>query len=212
MTSALTVGIAGGTGAGKTSACDLLCRTLDGVTVLDLDSYYLDRSHLSPAQRAGLNFDEPAAFDVPLLLAHLSLLRGGHAVEKPRYSFESHTRCGFERIPATPIVLVEGLFAFWWEDLRRTLDLKVFIDAPEETRLARRLQRDVAVRGRTVESVHLQYATTVRPMHARYVEPTRALADVVVRNDRDLAACVAAIHGAMGAARPADRGPHVPTA
>jgi len=212
MTSALTVGIAGGTGAGKTSVCDLLCRALDGVTVLDLDSYYLDRSQLSPAQRAGLNFDEPTAFDVPLLLAHLSLLRGGHAIEKPRYSFESHTRCGFERIPAARIVLVEGLFAFWWEDLRRTLDLKVFIDAPEETRLARRLQRDVAVRGRTVESVRLQYATTVRPMHARYVEPTRALADVVVRNDRDLAACVAVIQDAMGAARPADRGRHVPTA
>lgn len=212
MTSALTVGIAGGTGAGKTTVCDLLCRALDGVTVLDLDSYYVDRSHLSPAQRTRLNFDEPAAFDVPLLLTHLSLLRGGHAVEKPRYSFESHTRCGSERIPATPILLVEGLFAFWWEDLRRSLDLKVFIDAPEETRLARRLQRDVAVRGRTVESVRLQYATTVRPMHTRYVEPTRALADLVVRNDRDLAACVGVIQDAMGAARAADRGRHVPTA
>jgi uridine kinase len=212
VTPTLTVGIAGGTGAGKTSVCDLLRRTLDGVTILDLDSYYVDRSDLAPERRAGLNFDEPAAFDVPLLLAHLSLLRGGHAIDKPRYSFESHTRCGFERIAPAPIVLVEGLFALWWEELRRTLDLKVFIEAPADARLARRLERDVVARGRTIESVHLQYTTTVLPMHARYVEPTRALADVVVRNDRDLAACVAAIRSALRATPPADRGRHVPTA
>jgi uridine kinase len=109
-------------------------------------------------------------------------------------------------------VLVEGLFALWWEELRRTLDLKVFIEAPADARLARRLERDVVARGRTIESVHLQYTTTVLPMHARYVEPTRALADVVVRNDRDLAACVAAIRSALRATPPADRGRHVPTA
>lgn len=215
MSAALTVGIAGGTGAGKSSVCDLLCRTLDGVTTLELDSYYLDRSGLSPERRASLNFDEPAAFDLPLLLEHLSRLRDGHAVEKPLYSFESHTRCGFQHIPATPIVLIEGLFTLWWEDVRRLLDLKVFVDAPDDTRLARRLQRDVTTRGRTIESVYRQYETTVYPMHVRYVEPTRAVADLVVQNDRDLAACVTAVHGAMQALDPAGRsrqGCHVPTA
>jgi uridine kinase len=199
------VGIAGGTGAGKTSVCGLLCRTLDDVAILDLDSCYLDRSDLSPEHRARLNFDEPAAFDLPLLLAHLSQLRDGHAVRKPRYSFESHTRCGYHRVAGAPIVLSEGLFTLWWEDLRRLLDLKVFVDAPDDTRLARRLQRDVATRGRTIEAVHRQYETTVYPMHVRYVEPTRVLADLVVQNDRDLAACVEAVRGAMQTLDPAGR-------
>ena len=189
----LTIGIAGGTGAGKTSLCGILARTIGPAAILDLDSYYLDRSGMSPAERARLNFDEPAAFDLPLLVRHVCELRDGHPVRKPEYSFEHHTRCGSRVVAPAAVLLVEGLFTFWWEELRSLLDVKVFVDAPESMRLSRRLQRDVATRGRTSESVHAQLRATVWPMHTQYVEPTRRLADLVVRNDRDLAECAAAV-------------------
>lgn len=197
MNSVLAVGIGGGTGSGKTALCRLLAQALGQVTILDLDSYYLDRSGLSPDSRACLNFDEPAAFDLPLLLQHLQQLRTGRPIEKPHYSFEYHTRCGSETAHPAPIVLVEGLFTLWWEELRFLLDLKVFLDAPQVLRIARRLKRDVESRGRTAHSVLRQYETTVRPMHDLYVEPTRALADMVLLNDRDLVSCASAVCTAL---------------
>jgi uridine kinase len=199
VTPSLAVGIAGGTGAGKTTLARLLAATLGHATLLDLDSYYLDHSALSQKSRDRLNFDQPDAFDVPLLLEHLHQLLRGRPVEKPRYSFEHHTRCGFEPVPPAPIVLVEGLFALWWEDLRALLDLKVFLDAPSDLRLTRRLKRDVTDRGRIAESVLQQYEATVRPMHDLYVEPTRAHADLVLINDQDLPTCVSAVCTALRA-------------
>jgi len=176
------IGIAGGTGAGKST----LVRSLvdrAGATVLDLDSYYVDRGHMRPEERRSLNYDEPAAIDVTLLVEHLAALAGGRPIRKPVYSFETHTRVGAERVTPTAVVVVEGLFPLWWPPLRERLDLKVFVDAPADVRLARRLQRDIRERGRSAPDVLEQYFASVRPMHERYVEPCRAMADLVVTND-----------------------------
>ena len=191
------VGIAGGSGSGKTTLCRALTERSPDVSVLDLDAYYLDRSHLAPGDRAHLNFDEPAAFDTGLLAEHLSCLARGEAVAKPVYSFVSHTRVGTEPFVPRRFVLVEGLFSLWWEDVRRLWDLTVYVDAAVDLRLDRRIRRDVASRGRTVESVMAQYAETVRPMHERYVEPTRRHARVVLSNEGAIEAALIPITEAL---------------
>jgi len=205
MKASITVGIAGGTGAGKTTVARLLAESLGHVVVLDMDSYYLDRSGVSPEARGRLNFDEPAAFDVSLLMQHLCLLRQDHAIEKPRYSFKSHTRTGIERIAPAPVVVVEGLFALWWEDLRESFDLRIYLDAPDDVRIRRRIERDVVSRGRSAESVLRQYECTVQPMHEVYVAPTRLYADLVLANDRDINDCLMSVSDALKATRPVSR-------
>lgn len=177
------VGVAGGSGSGKTALCRALTERSGEISVLDLDAYYLDRSHLSPREREQLNFDEPGAFDTGLLSEHLQCLSRGEVIAKPIYSFVSHSRVGTEPFVPGRFVLVEGLFSLWWEDVRRLWDLTVYVDAAVDLRLDRRIRRDVASRGRTVESVMAQYADTVRPMHERYVEPTRRHARVVLSNE-----------------------------
>lgn len=179
------IGIAGGTGSGKSAIVRGLVERLGGC-VLDLDSYYLDRSHLDPTERRRVNYDEPAAIDAPLLVDHLSRLSRGEPVQKPVYSFESHSRVGLALVAPARLMIVEGLFTLWWESLRALLDVKVFVDAPPDIRLARRLRRDVTERGRTIEQVLHQYLATVRPMHDRYVESTRGQADLVILNDGPL--------------------------
>jgi len=176
------IGIAGGTGAGKSVIVRGLVDRFGGC-VIDLDSYYLDRSGLSPEQRSRINYDEPAALDAGLLVDHLTRLTRGESVQKPVYSFETHSRVGVEAVSPAPLLVVEGLFTLWWEPLRALLDLTVFVDAPPDLRLIRRIRRDIAERGRTLEDVLEQYVGTVRPMHERYVAPTRAHADLVVVND-----------------------------
>jgi uridine kinase len=215
MMQPVTIAVGGGSGSGKSTICSALRESLGGTAVLDLDSYYLDRSALSPVERARLNFDEPAAFDVPLLVRQLAELRAGRPIEKPRYSFAEHVRQGTARMTPAPVIVVEGLFALWWPEIRDLLDLKVFVDAPEETRFRRRLQRDVTTRGRTPESVEHQFDITVRPMHARYVEPTRLFADVVLVNDHELARSVDLLRAAvtdLRALRPSRPGAHVSSA
>ena len=192
------VGIAGGTGSGKTTIARLLAESLGPIALLDMDSYYLDRSGVPAGERGAINFDEPDALDVQLLLQHLRLLRAGRPVAKPTYSFESHTRIGAERVVPAPIVLVEGLLALWWAPLRDSLDVKVYLDAPADLRLSRRLERDVRSRGRSREAVLRQYEATVRPMHARYVEPTRAHADLVLQTDKDPAHCLSLLRDVLG--------------
>lgn len=176
------IGIAGGTGAGKSTVVRALIGRFGGVCV-ELDSYYLDRSTTRLEERSSINYDEPAAIDLALLIDHVQRLAAGEAVPKPRYSFHTHTRIGIETVPSAPLILVDGLFTLWWGELRTLFDLSVFVDAPADLRLLRRIQRDVTERGRSVGSVLTQYMRTVRPMHERYVEPTRAYADLVVAND-----------------------------
>ncbi len=152
-----------------------------GVSLVDLDSYYLDRSYLSPEERAQVNYDEPSAIDHDLLFGHLEQLVRGRSVEKPRYLFATHTRSAeVDVIRPTPIIIVEGLFALWDPRICSLMGLKLYVDADPDLRFIRRLQRDLAERGRTVESVVAQYLQTVRPMHQSYVEPTRKNADLVV--------------------------------
>jgi uridine kinase len=177
------IGIAGGTGAGKTTIVTEI-RSLyqqEGVSVLDQDSYYRDQSHRSQKERDSLNFDDPSAIDHDLLLLHLEGLRRGNSIEKPCYSFTTHTRTpDVQLIGPAAVVLIEGIFAFFDPRIRRLMDLKLFVDADADVRFIRRLSRDVSKRGRTTGSVIAQYLKSVRPMHNRHIQPTKQFADLVV--------------------------------
>jgi uridine kinase len=181
----MIVGIAGGSGSGKTSLVRALAANLDEAQVSHLshDAYYRDRSSVPMAVRATLDYDVPDAFDQDLFLAHLAALRAGVTIRAPRYCFETHCRIGDgEAVPPRPVVLVEGILLLWDPAVRAALDLGIFLDAPEPVRLQRRLARDLSERGRSAASVRAQFEATVRPAHAAYVEPTRALADLVLSN------------------------------
>ncbi len=186
MTSVLTIGVAGGTGSGKTTLASSLLNAFAsrGACLLDQDSYYLDRSHLSQAERDALNYDEPQAIDHHLIVDHLKELIRGNTVEKPSYCFESHTRRKeTHSLGPAEVILVEGLFALWHPAVRELLDFKIYVHAEPDIRFIRRAKRDMSERGRTIESVIDQYLNTVRPMHEMHIEPTRAYADIVLTND-----------------------------
>jgi uridine kinase len=151
------------------------------VTVLPQDAYYRAQPHLDTEARAATNYDEPAAFDTPLLLAQIDALRAGATIERPVYDFTHHDRSeATVPIRPTPVIIVEGILVLAERELRRRFDLKVFVDAPADERFIRRLQRDVHERGRTADSVIEQYRRTVKPMHDRYCEPSKAHADLIV--------------------------------
>jgi uridine kinase len=177
------VGIGGGTGAGKSTRAHRLAHQYSdlGAAVVDQDSYYRDQSHLQLEQRILTNYDEPAALDYELLQKHFEQLVAGRPIAKPRYCFVTHTRTAetTEILPA-PLIIFEGLLALWDERLRAMMDLKIFVEADADSRLMRRLVRDVHERGRTLDSTVAQYRDSIRPMHRRYVEPTKAYADLVV--------------------------------
>lgn len=179
----VVVGIGGGTGAGKTTLAHQIAKqwAAQGVTILDLDSYYHDHKHLSFAERALVNYDEPAAIDFELLREHLEALVRGSPILKPSYSFATHLReATAEATEAARILVVEGLLALWDTGLRELMALKLYVEADADLRFIRRLERDTRERGRAVESVVRQYLSTVRPMHQAYIEPTRAHADLVM--------------------------------
>ncbi len=181
MIASRIVGIAGGSGSGKTTLATALVERFHGA-IVDLDSYYVDRM----PGTSGVNYDVPAAFDVPLLVEHLRALRDGCAVQKPIYCFRTHRRIGADMVSPASLIIVEGLFPFFWESVRTLMDLKVFVDAPADLRLLRRLRRDVVERGRTADDVLEQYLRTVRPMHTLHVEPARRQADVVIVNEESI--------------------------
>ena len=192
----LCVGLAGGSGAGKSSLARELARALgpERVLVLTCDSYYRDRPELDAAARAAQNFDHPDALETELLAAQLDALRAGRAVDVPSYDFALHRRrAETRRTEPRELVVVDGLLVLCDAALRARFDLRVFVAAPEPLRLERRLARDVAERGRSPESVRAQLAATVQPMHAAFVEPSRAHADLVVANDAELARPAAAL-------------------
>jgi uridine kinase len=185
----LLIGIAGGTGSGKsTLAADLLSRyAREGSCLLEQDSYYRDRSHMSAAEREAINYDEPEAIEHDLLLEHTKRLMSGKAIEKPVYCFKTHSRTREVQVvnPARVIVL-DGLFALWDSRVRVLMDLKIYVDAAADLRFLRRARRDVSERGRTINSVIEQYLGTVRSMHEVHIEPTKAYADLVVENNGDV--------------------------
>ena len=182
MNKILVIGIAGGTGSGKTTLMKNLISQFGGnVTVLSHDNYYRRHDELTYEERCKINYDEPAALETDLMARHLDQLRRGEAIDCPVYDFTLHNR-SYEtvRIEPRPVIIVEGILIFENEALRSLMDIKIFVDTDADVRLCRRIKRDVNKRGRTLESVLTQYQTTVKPMHERYVEPSKKHADIVV--------------------------------
>ena len=182
MGKVLTIGIAGGTGSGKTTITRRIQRRFENrVSTLYHDNYYKSHDHLTMEERARLNYDCPDAFDTDLLIEQLAALRRGEAVDGPIYDYTVHNRAArTQRIVPAPVVLVEGILIFENKDLCRQLDIKIFVDADADVRILRRIVRDVRDRGRSLESVVNQYLTTVKPMHEQYVEPSRKQADIII--------------------------------
>lgn len=185
MSTPFVVGVAGGSGAGKSALCRALAGALgpEQVSTLCHDAYYRDRRDLPAAERATLNYDIPDALDTALFLEHLRALRAGRPVRPPRYCFVTHRRIGEDPIvEPRAVLLVEGILLLHEDEARALLDLTVFVDVPDQVRLARRIARDTGERGRTRRSVLAQFEATVRGAHATYVEPTKALAHLVLDN------------------------------
>ncbi len=178
----LVIGIAGGTGSGKTTLMkNLVERFGPVVSVLSHDNYYKCRDNMPFEERCKLNYDEPDAMDTSLMVYHLEQLRRGEAIDCPVYDFAIHNRSKDTlRIEPRQVIIVEGILIFENEPLRELMDIKIFVDTDADVRLCRRIKRDVTKRGRTLESVLEQYQTTVKPMHEKYVEPSKRFADIVV--------------------------------
>lgn len=179
----LVIGIAGGTGSGKSTVARRVAEALPHASVafLEMDAYYRDFRHLTLQQLHHVNWDHPDAFDVPLLVEHLSALTRGERVEMPIYEFASHSRSTRSRpIEPADVIVIDGILLLSDPSIRDLCDVKVFVDADADIRLIRRIRRDTASRGRTLESVLEQYLTTVQPMHLQFVEPSKRYADVIV--------------------------------
>ena len=182
MLDVLVIGIAGGTGSGKTTLMKNLIGQLGSdVTVISHDNYYRAHDELPYEERCKLNYDEPAAFETELMVEHLRLLREGKEVDCPVYDFTVHNRSDqVVRLLPKSVIMVEGILIFENKALRDLMDIKIFVDTDADVRLCRRIKRDVNKRGRSVESVLAQYQGTVKPMHDQYVEPSKKFADLVV--------------------------------
>jgi uridine kinase len=183
------IGISGGSGSGKSTLASLVSQRLgaESAPVFAFDTYYRDHSHLTVEERAKVNYDHPDSLDVELFTTHLDQLRAGGHADTPVYDFASHTRVAETRkIGPAHLVIVEGILLFSFPEICERLDLRVFRDCPENERFERRLRRDVAERGRSPESVKEQWATTVSPMHNKYVQPTLTKAQIVIEHGEDL--------------------------
>ena len=179
----LVIGIAGGSGSGKTTVAQEILQRVgpDRIAFLQHDSYYKDLSGLPPAQRAEVNFDHPNSLETELLIQHIASLREGKAVEVPIYDFSTHSRTAKTfTVSSRRVILVEGILIFTEAALREMMDVKIFVDTDSDMRFIRRLERDLKERGRTTESVIKQYQLTVRPMHMEFVEPSKRYADVII--------------------------------
>jgi uridine kinase len=182
-TTPLVIGLAGGSGSGKTTVANVILERVGAqhIAYLPHDAYYKDLSNLDPTQRAMINFDHPNSLDTELLTQHVKILITGQAIDLPVYDFRIHTRTNLTiRINPQPVIIVEGILIFAEPELRQLFDVKIFVDTDPDIRFIRRLQRDINERGRTTESVVQQYLTTVRPMHLEFVEPSKRYADVII--------------------------------
>ncbi len=179
----IVIGIAGGSGSGKTTFTERLCANLEDteLAVIRHDSFYMPLDHLSLDERRRVNFDHPDSLDTPLLIETIDRLRGGARVEIPEYDYTHHTRRDIATSLDPPAVLiVEGILIFADADLRKRFDMKVFVDTDDDERLIRRIRRDISARGRSLESVLAQYVETVKPMHLEFVEPSKRWADLII--------------------------------
>ncbi len=179
----LIVGIAGGSGSGKSTVAGRVTDALRGASVafIDMDAYYRDFSSLPMEERRRVNWDHPAAFDWDLLCAQLARLAAGQPIEKPVYDFVTHTRAArTEPVPAADVIVIDGILLLADARVRERCDVKVFVDADADVRLIRRIRRDLTVRGRSLEDILEQYLTFVQPMHLEFVEPSKRYADVII--------------------------------
>ena len=183
----LIIGIAGGTGSGKTTVVEQIVEELpkDEVCVISQDSYYHDTSHLSYAERVKINFDHPQAIDFDLLVKHLKELRKGKTIDQPIYSFVEHNRTK-ETLKTYPkkVVIVEGILILTHPEIREMFDIKLFVHADSDERLIRRLKRDITERGRDLKEVLNRYQSTLKPMHQQFIEPTKEYADIIIPTNR----------------------------
>lgn len=183
QTKPFVIGIAGGTGSGKTTIAEKIASSVPTgtATVLTHDAYYRDLRSLTPEARGRINFDHPDSLETDLLIDHLARLRAGETIEMPQYDFSRHARLD-ETIPVKPmpLLIVEGILVFVEPKLRELMDLKIFVDTDADIRILRRIRRDIEVRGRSFESIRDQYYATVRPMHLQFVEPSKRHADVIL--------------------------------
>ena len=179
----ILVGVAGGTGSGKTTVANEILRRVgtEHIACIPHDAYYRDLSHLPQHRRPQVNFDHPDSLETELLIEHLKIMRAGRTVQVPLYDFTTHTRTQQTRhVEVAPVVLIEGILVFVEQELRELFDVKLYVDTDADVRFIRRLRRDVEERGRSVESVCEQYLSTVRPMHLEFVEPSKRYADVII--------------------------------
>jgi uridine kinase len=179
----MIIGICGGTGSGKTTIARKIVEAVgkENVILVEQDSYYRNLADMPLDERHQANFDHPDSIDSEMLVNHLKRLKGGHSIEMPVYDFKSHTRSDqTDHISPKPVVIVEGILIFSESRVLDLLDVRVFVDTPDDIRFIRRLRRDIEERGRTVESVIAQYFTTVRPMHFEFVEPSKRNADIII--------------------------------
>ena len=185
----MVIGVAGGSGSGKTTIAHAVVDSVgaDVVTLIQHDAYYRDSAHLDMAERQKINYDHPDSLETELLIHHLQELRSGRPVEVPVYDFSIHTRTA-ETVPvaAEAVVMVEGILVLAEPELRKLMDLRIYIDTDSDLRFIRRLTRDLEERGRTVDSVTRQYLSTVRPMHLQFVEPSKRYADIIVPDGYNL--------------------------
>ena len=188
---AFVIGIAGGTGSGKTTIARKIAESLphEHVAMLEHDWYYRDRPDLPPQERARLNFDHPDSLETSLMIEHVRALKAGNAIEAPQYDFVTHSRKQqTTAVPPKPVIIVEGILVFVEEALRQEMDVKIFVDTDADIRVMRRVRRDIEQRGRTFQSIRDQYYQTVRPMHLAFVEPSKRWADILIPEGGNLVA------------------------
>lgn len=202
MSRSLLIGIAGGTGSGKTTVARQIQAALspERCALIDHDSYYRDLATLSLEERQAINFDHPDSLDNGLLARHLAALRSGEPIDKPLYDFSTHTRRNeTERVCPAPVIVLEGILVLADPRLREQMDVKIFVHTDADVRMFRRIRRDMGERGREFEDIRSQYFATVRPMHSQFVEPSRAHADLIIpeggRNEVAMGLVVRALMG-----------------
>ncbi len=184
----LIIGVAGGSGSGKTTVVRKIVEQLDPekVVVLPQDSYYNDNAHLTLEERRKINFDHPDAIEFPLLIKHVKALRNNMSIDVPTYSFKESTRLPeTTHVEPHDVIIIEGILVLTVPELRDLMDIKIYVDADDDDRLSRRIKRDVIERGRTLENVLKHYETTVKPMHLQFIEPSKRFADIIVPQGGD---------------------------